>query len=143
MRVPPPSGHHSRLESHAVRLIRRYQCLCVYCMFTDARIFSFVYFIARWYLQAQLRLRPISPPQTLIARFFLPSLRREDSPPGRAAAAAAVVPPIDSCQANLLRAQHLGVGGRSRSARNYKFEGDLHRWFTHPSAKYACDIARR
>lgn len=73
--------------------------------------------------------------------FFLPSLRREDSPPGPAAAA--VVLPIDSCQANLLRAQHLGVGGRSRSARNYKFEGDLHRWFTHPSAKYACDIARR
>lgn len=138
MRVPPLSRHHSRLESHAVRLMKSYQCLCACCMFTDAH-FLFVYFIARWYLQAQLRLRPIFPPQTLIAR-FLPSLRREDSPPR---GAAAVVPPIDSCQANLLRAQHLGVGGGSRSARNYKFEGDLHRWFTHPAAKYACDIARR
>lgn len=39
-------------------------------------IFSFVYFIARWYLQAQLRLRPISPPQTLIARFFTVSEAR-------------------------------------------------------------------
>lgn len=49
-------------------------------------------------------------PTADVNRPVLLSLRREDDPPWRVAAAAAS--PIDRCQANLLRAQHLGVGGR-------------------------------